>query len=239
MKRLHAIGAALSLTAALAALVGTPAAAATLDIAPVSHELTAARPALSMTVTNRGDAPVALQVRGFVWDQDSGEDRLLPAAEVLVSPPIFSIAPGQSQVLRALVQGAVSERERSYRLLIDELPAEGERSAVRMALRLSVPVFVKPAVEQPARLAWTLAADGRSIRVANLGGSRQRVHRLELLRADCQRLAASASGPYVLAGAQRRWTLDEDARSLKPGETLRVSALTDAGRIEVPLVVAP
>lgn len=237
MKPLHAIAVSLSFAAWLA---GPPAAAATLDIAPVSHELTAARPALSMTVTNRGDAPVTLQVRGFAWDQDSGEDRLTPAAEVIVSPPIFSIAPGQSQVLRALVQGPAPERERSYRLLIDELPAEGERSAVRMALRLSVPVFVKPALEQPpAKLDWALAADGRSIRVANVGGSRHRVHRLELLRADGQRLAASSSGPYVLAGAQRRWTLDEDARSLKPGEALRVSALTDAGRIEVPLVVAP
>ncbi len=236
MKLLRAIFALLSSAVSLA---GGPVAAATLDVAPVSHELTAARPALGMTVTNRGDAPVTLQVRGFAWDQDGGEDRLLPATEVIVSPPIFSIAPGQSQVLRALVRAPASDRERSYRLLIDELPGAADGAAVRMTLRLSVPVFVKPALERPAQLDWALAADGRSIRVANSGGARQRVHRLELVRADGRRLAASASGPYVLAGAQRRWTLDEDARSVMPGETLRVSALTDAGRIEVPLVVAP
>lgn len=237
MKRLSQLAAAAWFAGS--AFVGHAAVAATLDLAPVSHELSAARPALSMTVTNRGDAPTTLQVRGFAWDQDAGEDRLQPAPEIIVSPPIFTLAPGQSQVLRALVQVPASVRERSYRLLLDELPPDTDRSAVRMALRLSVPVFVKPPESAPAKLDWALAADGRGIRVGNLGGSRERVHRLELVTADGRRVAASASGPYVLAGAERRWTLDEDARTLKAGEVVRLSALTDAGRIEVPLVVAP
>lgn len=236
MKPMHLLAAAWAI---VSALLAEPSAAATLDLAPVSHELTAARPSLSMTVTNRGATSVTVQVRGFAWDQDGGEDRLQSAPEVIVSPPIFSLAPGQTQVLRAMVQGLAAERERSYRLLLDELPSEDDRSPVRMALRLSVPVFVKPVGDSPAVLGWALGADGRSIQVGNSGGSRQRVHRLELVRADGQRLAATATGPYVLAGAQRRWSLGDDARALKPGETVRVSALTDAGRIEVPLVVAP
>lgn len=222
-----------------AALAGGAARAATLEVAPVSHELSAARPALSMTVTNRGHAPATLQVRGFAWTQDDGEDRLLPAAELMVSPPIFKLAPGATQVVRALVQGAASERERSYRLLIDELPDDADGVAVRVALRLSVPVFVKPAGPGGPQLDWALSADARGVRIDNRGGSYQRVHQLSVLTADGRSLDAASPGPYVLAGAQRRWSLGAAAATLRPGDTVRLSALTDGGRVEVPLVVGP
>lgn len=75
-----------------------------------------------MTVSNRGDAAVTLQVRGFTWTQEGGEDRLVPVTDVIVAPAIFSLAAGGAQVVRALVQAPAADRERTYRLLIDELP---------------------------------------------------------------------------------------------------------------------
>lgn len=230
-----------ALAAVVLLLAAFGAAATTLDVSPVSHELGADRPALAMTLGNRGTEPVTLQVRGFAWTQPDGSDRLLPAAEVLVAPAIFVLAPGQSQVLRALVQGAASAQERSYRLLIDELPGRDADASVRMALRLSVPVFVRGAgTPAAARLEARLPPGNAALIVGNLGAARERIHQLELLTADGQRIEAlRAGGPYLLAGAERRWVLPDAARALPAGAGLRLSALTDAGRIEVPLVVAP
>lgn len=230
-----------ALAAVALALGAAGAAAATLDVSPVSHELSAARPALAMTVSNRGTQPVTLQVRGFAWTQPDGSDLLLPAAEVLVAPAIFVLAPGHSQVLRALVQGAAGTQERSYRLLLDELPVPGADASVRMALRLSVPVFVR-GVGAPAaaRLEARLPPGHAALIVGNLGTARERIHQLALLTDDGRRIEAlRAGGPYLLAGAERRWMLPDAARALPAGAVLRLSALTDAGRVEVPLVVAP
>ena len=214
--------------------------AAVIEVAPVSHELAPGQQALSMTVTNRADSGVSLQVRGFAWTQDDGQDRLLPAADVLVAPAIFSLAPGQSQVLRAALRAPATLREGSYRLLIDELPMAGETGQVRMALRLSIPVFVPGSARAPARLAWQIDAAGRAVVVSHQGGQRERVHELALVTASGQRVPASPDGgPYVLAGAQRRWALPVGPATLRPGEAVTLVALTDAGRVEVPLVVAP
>ncbi len=215
------------------------AAAAAIEVAPVSHELAPGKTALSMTISNRGDGDVTVQVRGFVWTQADGQDQLLPASDVVVAPAIFSLAPGRQQVLRALVPPAPAGQERSYRLLIDELPSADAAGQVRMALRLSVPVFVHGAAAAPSRLAGRLdAAQGR-ITVSNAGGVRARIHDLALVTASGERIgAAPQAGPYVLGGAQRTWSV-APSRPLAAGAPMALTAFTDAGRIEVPLVATP
>lgn len=223
--------------AVLLIALGPAARAAALEVAPVSHDLAPGVSALSMTVSNRGAAAVHLQLRGYAWRQDGGEDRLLPADEVIVAPAIFSLAPGQSQTVRALIRGAASDRERSYRLLLDELPGDEPDSHVRMALRLSIPVFLAAGPARPAQLEWQFDAARRVLSVANLGAARERVRELSLRGSDGQRLALlGGATPYVLAGAQRHWSVPA---ALPPGARLNLSAQTDAGPIEVPLVVAP
>lgn len=222
-----------------AGLLATTAAAqagATLEVAPVRHELTAARPLLSMKVSNRGSEPATLQLRAFVWSQADGEDRLLPADDAVISPPMFTLAPGASQIVRARVRPGAGEREASYRLLIDELPAGEPNSTVQVALRLSIPVFVNAAARAPAQLEWQLGAAG--LQVVNAGRAHQRVHDLSLWAADGRVIAPlAATSPYLLAGAQRHWRLPE--RGVAAGDAVVLRYTTDHGRVDVPLVARP
>lgn len=218
--------------------------AATLDVTPISHELPPGKNALSMTVVNRGDAPVTVQMRGFDWSQDERQERLAPNDAVLISPAIVTLAPGKSQIVRALFPDgeAGALRERSHRLLIDEIPSPGEGAApVRLALRLSVPVFRSAKAQRPAALDWQLEAGSGRLWARNEGGMRERVRDLELRLADGTRATLLAPAtPYVLPGASRSWALADAVRPLvKPGQPLVLSAQTDAGRVEVPLVAAP
>jgi fimbrial chaperone protein len=227
-----------SFAAALLGIAGLPVfAAATLEVAPVRHELAAARPLLMMTVTNRGAEPTTLQVRGFVWTQADGEDRLLPADDAVISPPMFTLAPGASQVVRGQLRPRAGDtREATYRLLIDELPSAQPEAAVRVALRLSIPVFVRPAQRAPADLGWQLDASG--LRAVNEGSNHERVRELSLRGADGRTIAPLHAAPqYLLAGATRRWPLPE--RSIAAGEALVLRYVTDSGRVEVPLVARP
>lgn len=227
------------LALSLAAIL--PAAAATsIEVSPVSHDLVPGQTMLSMTLSNRADATATLQVRAFVWTQPDGQDRLTPAAEVLVAPAIVSVAPGRSQVVRVRAPAAPAGREVSYRLLIDELPEASADTQVRMVLRLSIPVFVHGSTPAAPRLTAQLDAARGTVTLANGGGSRARVQQLALLAPDGERLAvAPAANPYLLSGAQRPWAFAPAARPLPARPDLRVLALTDAGPVEVPLVASP
>lgn len=223
-------------------LASLPALAGAIEVSPVSHELAPGQTTLSMTVSNRADATTSVQVRGFIWTQQGAQDALLPADTMLVAPAIFKLEPGRSQVLRVRVPAAAVGHEASYRLLIDELPAPGAVGQVNMALRLSVPIFARagtPLLPSAPQLSATFDPSTALITVVNSGGKRARVHELTLLAGSGERFAARPlAGPYLLAGAQRPWSLAA-APALRPvpGSTSLV-ALTDDGLVEVPLVAA-
>lgn len=228
-------------TAAVLALLGaTAVGAASIEVSPVIHRLAPERSALAMTVSNRGSEPVMVQLRPFDWTQDAGGDRLEPAPDVLVSPPMFRLEPGSQQVVRAWFPDTGPAHGRAWRVLIDELPParDTEQEPVRVALRLSVPVFRAALRPEPAGAAWTLDASTRRLTVANAGGDWLRLRDLTLTDARGATLRPAGAGTsYVLPGAQRAWSLAE--APLRPGDTLRLSARTDAGAVEVPVVVRP
>lgn len=214
--------------------------AATLEVAPVVHELPPGRNALSMSVANRGSAAATVQVRCFVWSQVDGQDRLVPADGVLLSPAVFTIGVGATQTVRALFADDRAPQERTYRLLVDEIPRSDDGERVRFALRLSVPVFMAATGQQAAALNWKVEAGTQTLTAVNQGGARERVREIELRRHGGERLrATNAAGPYLLAGAVRGWSLAGAAATLRPGEPVTLSAQTDAGPVEVSLVVAP
>src|SRR5690606_41692519 len=80
--------------------------------------------------------------------QRHNEHVLEPRREVLLAPPIFTIPPGETQTLRiGLRRSPDPNQQLSYRLLLHELPPplpEGFQG-LRMAMRMSLPVFVTPA----------------------------------------------------------------------------------------------
>ena len=56
--------------------------------------------AAALWLENPGKAPVTLQVRVYAWAQLDGRDAYAPQDEVLGTPPIVSIQPGERQLIR-------------------------------------------------------------------------------------------------------------------------------------------
>jgi fimbrial chaperone protein len=214
--------------------------AASFEVAPVMHELAPGQQAVAMTVANRGAAIATVQLRVFRWTQMDGQETLSPAPQVIVSPAIFSLDPGRSQLVRALFPAEPADQELSYRFLIDEIPDANAVDPLRFALRLSVPVFRLPALPAAAALSWRLDAASHSLVATNTGGRRERIRQLALTtEAGGARIEPGGDGGlYLLAGQQRRWSVPVHS-PLKPGERWTLTAQTDGGRIEVPLVAAP
>ena len=214
--RLRSVRASVVLACAVlgGVFAGAGAQAASLQISPVSISLRANQAAGGISLQNLGDKPVYGQVRVFSWDQRNGEDVLTPTDELVASPPIIEVGAKGSQTIRLVRKGGAGTAgpERTYRLLIDEIPRDDEQaSGVAIRLQYSVPVFVAPGDEAAApALAWTVQRknDAWVLRVQNTGTRHAQVGAASLVDAAGKEteLSKGLLG-YALAGREREWRL--------------------------------
>src|SRR5215210_1090228 len=129
---------------ALAGLHPGEARATSLEITPVAVHLVPGAKATTIEVANRGGVAAAIQLRAYAWSQNGNQDVLTPTRDIVLSPPIFTLGIDGSQTIRLMLRrGASAAGERTYRLLIDEVPAPNPRAQqVQVAMRLSLPVII-------------------------------------------------------------------------------------------------
>ena len=223
----------------VAALGAGTVAAGELAVTPVNGHLAAGAKAAALTLTNAGTEPTAFQIRAFAWGQTATDDPLTPTDDLLVSPPLGKLAAGARQTLRLVLRRQPVGREATYRILIDEIPPPAAPGAVRVALRLSIPVFAAPATAVATQLGWRVERDGAAawLVAINTGNRRASLRDLQLTTAAGARLPiVTKTLPYVLAGATRRWPLAPPLPAL--GQVLRLTAGSgDAKAIDTQVTV--
>lgn len=225
----------------LLALLGFGGASAqSLTVLPVNIQMAPNQMATSLTLINQGDAETSVQVRVLKWSQAAGEEELVATSDVLVSPPIATIAPGATQIVRLVLGKKPLGSESTYRILVDQIPPAAAPGTVRIALRLSIPVFAAPATRAAPRVKYYIETkDGQAALVAvNGGGRHETMREVTLTNSGGDGLTTTAnSSPYILAGATRRWAITNPARPPLPGETLRLTGRGDAGAVDQSILV--
>ncbi|MFG6667118.1 molecular chaperone [Halomonas sp. HNIBRBA4712] len=215
----------LTLCACLAAPNGQ---ASSLLIWPLYPEIAQGESATALWLENHGDAPLAMQLRIFAWEQGNGEDRFLAQQAIVGSPPMIEIAPGERQMVRLIRQGEVTAgRENAFRVIIDEIPrassltahADAANAGVRFQMRYSLPLFVyghgaepldpralQGASHYPGLGFRTYVDDGRQmLEITNQNDRHVRLNRVAFDGAPLP-VAEGLLG-YVLPGSTRRWPL--------------------------------
>ena len=207
------------------------AAQAGVNVSPVRVDFAPGARAATLTVSNEDDVEKIFQAQPMVWRQQGGEDDYQAAADLLVNPAMFRLAPGARQTLRIgfARPAAALEEERTWRVYLTELPlADERRSELKLLMRIGVPVFLAtPSLAQDLR--WERQAD--ALWLHNQG----RAHaRLSEVAAQDERgaLPGLPGFFYLLAGQSRRWPITAQ------GE-LRISASTEAGPTDVRLPAKP
>ena len=257
--------------AALAAVVmcvATPAAAAGLQVTPISLDIPAQEQSQAMFLSNSGRTTLRAQVRVQAWTQSGGTEKLDATREIVASPPIVEIAPGARQMVRIVrLQPAPAAQEKTYRLIIDELPGtDGAQppaaAGLQFLLRYSVPVFVLPsAAAGSAALAPASAANGAmpiaditrlvarvnangtdasTLVITNNGARRAKLSQLAHVDARGQRnvLFPGLMG-YVLAGQTMQWPLPLPMTLLTSGGALKAKFNDDQEEQTLPLSDRP
>ncbi|WP_348270057.1 fimbria/pilus periplasmic chaperone [Edaphobacter paludis] len=220
---------------AVMVLAGGTVRAQSLMVLPVNVHLAPGQRATTLSVVNRGNTETAIQIRVYAWNQTSGQDQLTTSDAVLASPPLATIAPGATQVVRLVLRQPPQGREATYRIVLDQIPPPAVPGTVRVVLRMSIPIFAQPTTRALPHLNFHIEHHAeKEVLVAVNDGSRHEVIRdVVLSTSDGRKLKnESSASPYVLAGVTRRWPIDAQGSLLHAGDILRITAHADSGTIE-------
>lgn len=206
----RSIGSAAAIAAWLACglAVAGPASAGSFKVNPVQIHLPADRRAASLKMTNSDAAPVSIRVATFAWIQVDGRDVYSATNNVIASPPIFTIPPGKTQIVR------VGLRDRglsgAYRVILEEItrdqPVDGR---IQITLKLNLPLYVLPRGRARSDLAWTAWRDAAGdiiVEGRNRGALHGQVVQLAADQSGRRHILSTEMG-VVLPGSARQWKI--------------------------------
>lgn len=204
---------------------------------------------VAVTLSKAAPQPVRLQVDLLRWTQNlQGQSVTSPTNELLVTPPIADLQPGDKQVFRVALRGArLRPEELAYRLILEDVAksrpdasAEGALQ-VKFRMRYDLPVLVAPVGKVANALQWAAcppAADAATalsaphsldacVRLRNAGNRRVKVQTLTLMGDGWRQALTLKDGETLLAGSEREWRVPMTAS--QPTALRGVQVLTTRG----------
>ena len=201
------------------------AAVAQVLIEPVIVNLDARQRIVSVSVklSDKALAPMRFQADVLRWSQNLKGDALTePTDDLLVTPPIAELRPGEQQLFRVTLRGPrPAPEELAYRLILEDIAEPTESTnvgvSIKFRMRYDLPVIVAPAGPVVNALRWNpcpleaaltptkSAATEACVRLLNTGNRRVKVQTLTLTGEGWQQALALKEGENLLVGAEREW----------------------------------
>ena len=214
--------------------------AASFQVSPVRANLSAVEKTSVFEFYNTADEEVSVQVDVKKWMQENGQEKFEKTRDLVAVPAIFKMQAGKKQVVRiALLKPQASDVEEAYRLFFTELPGpqKKENTNVKMRLRISVPVFIKPTeiTLAPQLVLSNFDSVEKTITVNN--PSNQHVQILEFLLNTTEGVEIkSSAGAYLLPKQANTFKLN-----IPPGAVIQsIVADTDtAGKVIHDVLATP
>jgi fimbrial chaperone protein len=218
--------------------------AGSFSVSPVRADFSPTTKSVALTLRNEGDEPVAVQAEIFKWQQPNGEQQLTPSRDLVVSPALFELKPGERQVIRVILRKVIEgEVENTYRLILQEVPKSGQTgiNELTVLLRISLPVFVLPANPVSPSLSWSLITDETQapiLQVRNSGGQHTRLFGVSVFDKAGKVVVSSKEPSYLLVGESLRWALPLTTTDLGPNTELRIEGKSEEGEIAANVAVS-
>ena len=212
-------------------------------------------PVAVLEVQNTGDQATLVQVDSFQWTQAGTVDLLEPTAELITTPLVMDLSPGETRLVRVGLResgmATHTAAERGYRVFVREVPPAGlTENGLRFAVRIGVPVFALPgdlrrtsggtvenAGHTPDELSWRWLPDLHgcaSVQVFNPSKRHDRVLAAEISNSRGEILWRASEPAYVLAESKRSLQPALCAPSLQEATTLRLATESQTFKLPVP-----
>ncbi len=201
---------------------------------PVRVDLDRTARSGAVTVSNDGAEPLWFQLKAFAWSQDEqAKDKYLETADLVFFPKLFAVEPGGAQVIRIGTKLPFPEREKTYRLHIEQMPGKnrGEGIQVSLLIRFELPVYLEAEQERiSGELAdVTVAAGSVRALVRNTGNTHFRIEKTLVRGYNAEGgeiFNSENTGWYLLAGVARPFeiTVPEGVCPLLSRVTIEINA---------------
>ncbi len=216
--------------------------AGSFNINPVRIQLSETATTAILHVSNTGSEDVTVQLQAMKWSQLAGEDQLKTTRDLIATPQIFQLKARASQIVRiGLVKKPDLTAETTYRLILEEIPPPPDPGfqGLKLALRISMPVFVKPGhISESSfdiRLApqKSTAADTINLELDNAGSTHVQLLNLRIHSVNKQDevIGVLDKSLYLLAGQKKQIPIKMKTGVAPLGELL-IKAETSAGKVE-------
>lgn len=187
--------------------------AATLKVSPMRFTLNDKKKIAALEVVNQGNEAVAMQLGAVAWTQDEmAKDQYAPTKDLVFFPKIIKIRAKGHRVIRIGYRGPpAGAAERTYRLVLQELPVSRSRSMkLRMLLRMTLPIFIEPKKEDKRIEIGNITLSDRKLtaEVKNLGNRHYIVRQVVLQGLDGSgktTFTKRVSGWYILHGITKTY----------------------------------
>ena len=210
-----------------------------MSVFPLRATMDGTRNSEVLTLRNGDKQPMLVQPTVLQWSQKDGKEVLEPTRDLLISPALVEIQPGETQVVRvALRRSADPSRELSYRVVLKEVPRPSatKESTLFIALNISLPVFVLPSAGeakgalQVMSSQWEDVAGKEMLRLAlrNPGNGHVQIKKFAISDTSTA-LGEYNSMFYILPG--ETYTVRIPLARKVSSKSVRFEAQTDAGSI--------
>lgn len=178
-------------------------------ISPIRVDLSDDHTKDVIRISSQASSTMSYQVEIVSWSQsDERREIYEPTDEVLVVPPLFTLQPGEEQIVRVgMLTDADPSVERSYRMFITELAAPQEEkrevTGVNMRLRLGVPVFVAARALPSASLEHIGSKQMENqlfMQMHNSGNTHVRISEVQFHAPGAEEPQIESAAIYILAG---------------------------------------
>ncbi len=215
------------------------------SIDPIRIELTPTKQTAALTFTNDTDQPTTVQIQAVSWSQVDGKDIFMPTRDLLISPPIITIAPKSTQLIRMTLRiPADATKELAYRVNLQELPeaTATNESGVKLAMRVGIPVFIQSRKGNAApKMSWKISSTPENmvkVELRNDGDAHVQISDFSLYTLGSEQIIATESGSsYILAGQSHDWLLKSNNTEPVNAGRLHLKAYTDAENIDKVIVL--
>jgi fimbrial chaperone protein len=218
----------------------------TFEVNPIQIVFAGKSKSALLTLTSKSEETLRFEVTVFAWNQNAkGEMELTPTEDIVFFPKLFSVAPGKEQRIRVGTTGSAMEREKTYRIFVEELrPLEMPKlppagSQVRVLTKMGIPIFLQP---QSPNTSGVVANSAISFTVQNTGNVHFSLYGVRVVGTGASGETVfdrKAEGWYVLAGGARTYEMALTAEECNRLTHLAVDARADIGELKGQIDVGP
>ena len=218
----------------------TPQQSRNFSISPITVSINSEAPNPNTFFTVRNDSSQAkrLQVTAYRWTQTNpSTPTLAPTEEVVLFPLLFTLEPNQSRQLRLGITAPPTTLEKTYRVIVEELPSpqtqNNQGMGINIRLAMSIPVFFQPRQPQSQPGITNLANQKGlfTFSLTNTGNAHYMAQEIQVTGTDSTGKALwqkSRKGWYVLADSSIPYDLELPKTDCQKVATLTVNVKTNS-----------